>query len=146
MGVKFTRSGGLKGLSQRLLQDVGREMGLFGSDAVEELKNRTVNQSRDVDGNTFKPYSKGYQRFKAEKTKVQSAKVNLTLSGDMIRSIVHEVLYQGSRIVVRIFSSSNYAAKKIEWNSEARDFFGISKSEEKRFANVLTKVIGRLGQ
>ncbi len=146
MGIRVKRDGGLRRLSQSLREDIYREAGQFGADAVEEIKNRTVNQSRDADGNTFKPYSRGYQRFKSLKTKVQSAGVNLTLTGDMIRSIVHEVVYQGPKVIIRIFSSSNDAAKRIQWNNETRKFFAISNSEQKKFRDKLTNLIGRIGR
>lgn len=140
MAIKITRKPDLKAMKDNFKRSLVKEMGLVAIDNLEEIKTRTVSQGVDVAGAAFKPYSKGYAAFKSKKTRVSTARVNLSLSGQMIQSLQKDVSISGSKIIARIFPASNLSAQKITWNQKLRKFFAISKSQKEDFNNRLTNI------
>lgn len=143
MGIRIKSKPDLARMKQRIESGLIDEMKAVALDNLEEIKTRTVSRGLDVKGSAFAQYSPKYKRFKAEKTKSNAGRVNLVLSGRMMQSLQIAVVQRGTKIVAKIFPSSNKEALKVSGNMRYREFFAISDEQVKAFRDRIANFIGR---
>lgn len=90
---------------------------------------------KEITGSSFKPYSKGYAKYKAKKGR--STSVDLTFTGKMLGAITSRVYEQGKNLIGKIFFSSSDEAKKAGYNQQDRKFFGLSTAQKQAITKAL---------
>lgn len=104
----------------------------FIADIINLMIDRTSNQSRDVNGKLFKPYSKAYKESLAFQAFGKTDQVNLRLTGEMLDSI-QETKSVGDTVTIEVTGDHNI--KKAAGNTErGRDFFGVTNDELKELS------------
>ncbi len=140
MGIKkrpdFSR------MKTKLRSGINEAIGQFVSDYKEDIQTSALNKGKNVDGQSFKSYSKQYGAWKTRKTRVNSAKVNLSLSGNMLKAIRSQVVNTGQKLIGKVYVDSSFEAEKVRWNNEKRRFFFISKKAQKKFTELMASVLG----
>jgi len=87
-----------------------------GNEICDLIRDRTQNDSLDVKGKKFKSYSRGYaQRKPRLRRGSEGNKVNLTLSGDMMKNL--QVRGNPTETSVTI-GWNGVDAQKIQWNAD----------------------------
>ena len=132
--LKLKKSFDPKTIMQELHNEVRKGLNAAADLAIEIIEDRTA-EGKGLNG-TFKPYSKGYYRFK-QKRLGGDMTVNLQWSGNMLRSMVHTV----DDAKATIFFSSATEAKKAVWNSRLRPFFGLRSSEISEIQTEFNRVV-----
>lgn len=138
MGIKIVTRPDFQRMGEKFSELVLKEVGLVAADAAEAIRTDSA-RGVDADGNAFKPYSAKYARFKTRKKK-RSNKVDLNLSGDMMRSIQSDVVRKGKKIIGKVFSPEG---GKVAGNNKTRKFFTISKRRKQDFLDRLNNLFGR---
>lgn len=94
-----------------------------GLEVARSVIKRTQS-GKDVDGASFKPYSKSYAAYRAEKGR-QVAPVNLTFSAKMLNAIKNEATDKRARV----FLTGNEGFKAYSNEHRGRRFFNISQAD-----------------
>jgi hypothetical protein len=133
MTVKVTTNFNFSLKIKEKLENIQEKFSRGLEDIATQL-NIDASAGRDIEGNTFQPYSPKY----AEKRKIKGYQVsppNLTITGTMLSSIRTDIRKEGANVVGRI--SVNDDPKKVEGNLKKRNFFGLSA---KRLAELKKKI------
>jgi len=86
----------------------------LGDEIADKIRVHTTKNSKDVDGKPFKKYSDGYVKANLRRGKTNGTKVDLELSGDMMRNLqVRTATPYGVTIG---WSGTN--AEKVQWNAD----------------------------
>lgn len=117
---------------------------LYGQRVVDEIVTRTQNH-KDKDSDTLGTYSKAYRESQIFQIYKQGeTKVNLTLRGDMLNSIVHDADSKYKIIVNLLEDQRDKARGHItgilgkNGRAKPRDFLGLpSNIEEKLFKDTM---------
>ena len=125
----------LNGRLRAIEAELDRQMQL----AVTTIDIRTQKQGKDAAGKPFKDYSPAYAK---RKPKIGSggrsgAKVNLNLTGAMLRAMQSRVERRGNSFIGIVFISGKDEAAKARANNRIRRFFAFSKSQVTRISRAL---------
>jgi len=86
----------------------------LGDEIADKIRVHTTKDSKDVYGKAFKKYSQGYIKSNLRRGKTNGTKVDLELSGDMMRNLqVRTATPSGVTIG---WSGTN--AEKVQWNAD----------------------------
>jgi len=86
----------------------------LGDEIADKIRVHTTKGSKDVYGKKFKKYSQGYIKSNLRRGKTNGTKVDLELSGDMMRNLQ---IRGYDRYGVTI-GWNDVDAQKVEWNDE----------------------------
>lgn len=112
---------------------------------VDYMRERTA-KGKDVNGQTFAPYSSSYKESDAYEAYGKSSKVNMQLSGDMLAALDFET---SGNTVTFLFDNSEEEAKAyghmtgmdghptLDGKTPKREFFGITREEIEK--NILPR-------
>lgn len=119
-----------KKLKELAKMDFTKSLGLMGVDAISVINER-VDSGKEVNGSSFKGYSKEYDKFK--KSKGRSGKVDLTFTGEMLNSMQYKV-EDGNKLIIdfprRRHSKNKQPIDTIaEQVDRERPFFDLSEKE-----------------
>lgn len=136
--------------SEKIKKAIQKGLGEASAFQVDAIRDRTEQKGKDVYGRPFKPYSKGYiqarrKRFNDPSNQDTTPKnfVDLNFTGKMFSSLGFVV--RPSRGVV--FFRSAEQSRKANIHNEGigrmpkREFFGISKLEQKKINAIIGKNI-----
>ena len=107
------------------------------------IKDRTLD-GKDVQGSSFDDYSPAYAEFR--KQAGYNTKPDLTFSGHMLSAMTSST----SKTEAKIFfmdtqdTSGASAPDKAFWNNEDREFFGLSKADEKAIMDIVVDYYEKL--
>lgn len=138
MGITIKNQDVLIRLSKERLDKIEHEFEQVLADEATRMVLRT-RQGKDVDGNSFAPYTPQYAKFRAKRGR-RSTPVDLTFAGNMLAAITTKFERTRDKIVGRIFFNSAREATKARGNQEKRPFFGLSDEQVKRVIEKLKGV------
>jgi hypothetical protein len=110
-------------------------------DAIAVMKT-DIEKGRDVNGQTFTPYTKRYAEWR-EKKKYRVEPPNLRVTGNMLQAVQSRVEKKGAQLVGIVDFNSAREALKAEGNLKKRDFFGFSKESLDRIKRKLEEALGK---
>ena len=111
-----------------------RSLSVVGMAGVNIIQDRT-SQGRGFKGGVFKPYTSDYAAFR--KSKGRQKQPDLEFTGQMMGSITSRVKGVSAEIFFTRATESEKAAK----NNKKRPFFGFSRAEERKLADIFLKVL-----
>jgi hypothetical protein len=88
-------------LKEEITGDTLQILREFGDEAAKEIGDRS-RAGLDYNERPFAPYAPSYKKYKTEVLK-RTGKVDLTVTGDMLRAISHRVITQGKDFILEIF-------------------------------------------
>ena len=113
---------------------------------ITDVTNWTMVSSKDVYSKKFKSYSDGYKKKKG------SSKVNLTLSGQMLRSFKY-LMTSEPKDNIKVGWTSSEAIQKLIWNESERGknrqvakdtgTFPFNELIENKFFNEINKILDK---
>jgi 3-hydroxyacyl-CoA dehydrogenase len=109
--------------------------------AVDDEVTRMVARTRagkDINGQAFAPYSKGYAKAR-EKRGRKASPVDLTFSGKMLSAVTTKTERTSEKTSVTVFFNSVKEALKARGNQAKRFFFGFSEEQKER---IRKKIVG----
>lgn len=117
-------------------KDMMAEIALY---IMSQIKDRTLD-GKDVDGDSFKDYSVGYAEWR-EQEGYQTAFPDLTVSGHMLSAMTSRSTKREAEIFFMNTQDKDgvSAPDKAFWNNEDREFFGLSKSDEKQIKQIVNR-------
>lgn len=147
MGIKYERTGNalfkVKNKLQTLDVVLGRELEFARGEIVKRAAS-----GLGYDDNKLRGYSDGYK--KQRQRQGYSTSVNLTLTGNMLRSISSRIEKNADKVTGLIFpfgaSPSGVAprsrrvsthAQRVEWTNRLRPWFALSKAQVKRITQAI---------
>ena len=133
----------IKGISQKMSSAIKKSLANVSAFEIKEIRSRTQTKGVDAFGRKFQPYSPNYKRAGVK----QSGVVDLTDTGQMFSSLTNKI--SASKGV--LFFSRNAESKKASFhdlfgvgkNKVTRQFFRISKDEQKKIRIIFSKVLAR---
>ena len=111
--------------------------------ALETAKRQIVERTqagRDVNEAPFTGYAPSTTRQKQQAGK-QTSPVNLTDEGRMLNAITQTTTVQAGFIEGRIFFNNPEDAAKAQFNSETREFFGLSEAQREELNQVIQEAL-----
>ncbi len=140
---------GIKGIARKVQ---ALEKANFTEDMLSEIaimimgqiKDRTVD-GVDVDGRSFTKYSDSYAKWR-KKEGYSTSPVDLTFSGHMLSAMTSTSTAKEAKIFfMDTKDTKNVSAPdKAFWNNEDREFFGLSKNDEKLVMRIVDDYYERL--
>ncbi len=136
--------------TEKMKKAIQKGLGEASAFQVSAIRYRTEQKGKDVHGRPFKPYSKGYiqakrKRFNDPSNRDTTPKnfVDLNFTGRMFSSLSFTT--RPSRGIV-FFKSAQQSKKAVIHNEglgrmPKREFFGISKIEQKKINAIIGKNI-----
>lgn len=116
-----------------------RARDVLAEEIIFHVRQRTKN-GLDIDNKPFIRYSKAYKESNEFTATGKSSSVDLTLTDDMLSSMVVKSSGVG---FIRIGMSDTFANDKAAWNKQdGRAFLGISSKD---LASIVTRVRNALG-
>ena len=122
-------------------------MGDIATLVMLRIKDRTI-AGEDVQGHDFIAYSKSYKKWRKKKG-YKTSPVDLTLSGHMLSAMTETHNNEEAKIFFVNTSDPTGASApdKAFWNNKDREFFGLSKQDEKDIMKIVVdyyeKLMGR---
>ena len=155
MSFTFKMSPALRHMAARFRKDVSatgpRALEKALEQAAEEIVTRTT-QGKDTRGNSFDGYSESYTKWLL--AKYGEARVDLTVTGTMLRNIKSKVEARGNSLQGRIFFLNQGYRKTspgqrrtadvhqvAKWNNATRPFFGLSKEQKATITETIRKAL-----
>lgn len=139
-----------KKLNELAKMDFTKSLNLMGVDAIKIINER-VESGKEVDGSSFKRYTKKYDEFK--RSKGRSGKVDLTFTGEMLNSMQYEV-GDGNKLIIDFPRRRHSKTKQpidviAEQVDKDRPFFDLSEKElnsltEKHFKKHIDGILNGL--
>jgi len=111
----------------------------YGRHVIDEIRART-SSSIDKKSNPFKKYSKTYMKSDIFKIFGKSPKVDMTLSGEMMASMIPVPRFTKTEVIIEFADDQNDKAHGHVNGSKLlpkRDFFGLPKEVEERILVTL---------
>ena len=133
MAIKVTSNFDFRLKIKEKIENIQEKFGQALEDIRTELE-LDATAGKDINGRTFKRYSKKYAEWRKEKG-YQSSPPNLTITGTMLSSIRTDVRKDGENVVGRI--TVNDDPGKVKGNLEKRKFFGLSKEKLAQLKNKI---------
>lgn len=121
-------------LQKQVSDKMRKALAVAGTQALTMIKRRT-NKGQGLDGK-FKPYSKEYKKYKAEKGKSTNV-VNLRDTATMMTSMISRI--QGDTAL--IYFATSESNKKAYFNNKLRPFFDLTKEEQKKIGNTFSRYL-----
>ena len=115
----------------------------FGKEAIREIVKRTQDQGIDKKGTRFVKYAEAYKKSIQFKIAGKTSKVNLTLTGEMLASMVPKALTKKINVEFADGQQNDKAHGHVTGGGHlpVRDFFGLpEKVEEEVMRKVLNKM------
>ena len=142
MGLKIKNTFNVARVKRELLQPMAKKLNSELLDAAAEIVQRTLS-GRDMRGGEFRQYAPMTKRKKIAEGK-QSDPVNLTETGQMLKSIKTTVQTLANSLVGRIFFTGGGASTKASKHMQGagvpkREFFGLSKEQVEKIRKGLKK-------
>jgi len=114
-------------------------------ESAKEIRVRTETEGKDVNGSSFRPYSKFYTErllsgYYGGKSRPQKAsKPNLSLSGKMLGAMVAGPTATATSGKIRMTGGEGY--KAIENEQRGREFFGLTENQSDLLAGKYADLI-----
>tara|TARA_R100001460_G_scaffold28111_2_gene56398 strand:+ start:630 stop:1094 length:465 start_codon:yes stop_codon:yes gene_type:complete len=133
----------IKGISQKMSSAIKKSLANVSAFEIKEIRSRTQTKGVDAFGRKFKPYSPNYKRAGVK----QSGVVDLKDTGQMFSSLTSKITASKGELFFRQKAQNDKAAfhdifgvgkKRI-----TRQFFRISKDEQKKIRTIFSKVLAR---
>ena len=133
----------IKGISQKMSSAIKKSLANVSAFEISEIRSRTQTKGVDAFGRKFKPYSPNYKRAGVK----QSGVVDLKDTGQMFSSLTSKITASKGELFFRQKAQNDKAAfhdifgvgkKRI-----TRQFFRISKDEQKKIRTIFSKVLAR---
>ncbi len=106
----------------------------IGERIIEEIVNRTQNKNIDKNGEPLERYSKSYKKSLRFKIYNKDSSVNMTLTGEMLASMVPVVKSSGYDLIIEFADKANnnkaHGHVKGTKYLPVRDFFGLPQDIE----------------
>lgn len=138
MRFEFENQAGLDLLAKAMPAEIEKAVKIAGNNQRVNVIQRALS-GIGLNG-PVRSYSKGYKKYKQDKGR--SGKVDYTLTGRMLQSIVMNTLRRGDQIIVEIFSSSE--KDKLRNTHKLRPFFGFTSKEEREFQATIDNQIQKI--
>lgn len=136
--IQITDNTNLKGLSGEMRNQIRRVLQRELPKAARGIVERTQS-GRDVDGNSFRPYTESYKRAK-RKAFGSASPVNLTATGEMLGSIRAKT---SGGLTGPVEASIEITDRKAEFHQPDRPFFGLDKTQIANIVRAISDAILR---
>ncbi len=137
MGIEIKNGEVILGKVRAKLDNIEQRFQDALADEAARIDIRT-RSGKDVDGNTFEPYSPQYAKFKAKRGR-RVDPPDLTFTGRMLAAITTSVKRAAGQLIGIIEFSSALEGAKARKNMERRRFFGLSDEQVARLKAKLTE-------
>ena len=128
------------GIKKKLKEQYRAEKWTYIAGVVYSRVLRLINESKNVDGQKFEPYSKSYAKLRVRRD--LSATVNLQWGKDDSRRMVQNIVFKGNKNGFAIFINGELNNKKAIWLNGSKNwkFFEWGKELEKELEKALKKI------